>query len=142
MEIIQETKNMFNAYFKIMKKQPTKNPDSNFGIVNLVKSTLVLPSNLEESIKRKIFEHLMKLQMCITIYSSDPFCNKTDEIESIFNEIINLYETNTEIVNWYENEYKPFLMSIAHEFETNQYVYVINNLQFHSSSYLSIVDRI
>lgn len=66
MEILDETEKMFNAYFKILKHQPTKNPESNSGIFVLVEEYLQCPAHIDDDTKKllskngQIFIFLLK----------------------------------------------------------------------------------
>lgn len=67
--------------------------------------------------------------------SINPSINLLTEIKNNFDQIIKIYKENDIIVNWYENEYKNFLLNTSRKFEINKYIFMIKNLQHHSSAY-------
>jgi hypothetical protein len=137
MELIDGAENMFKSYFKLFKKQPTKNPESNIGILNLAMETLAYPAHLNDSDKYILIHNWNTLKYAWVDCTLNPSEEQFNLIESMFNHIITYYKTNNVIVNWYKNEYKQILTQTPHNIEDNKYEYTIKNLQHHASSYES-----
>lgn len=135
MEIIDRSEDAFNSYFKLFKKQPTKNPESNMHFLNLIIYTLALPKQLDDESKSTILNHWNMLKDVWVKCTMQPTEDYFDSIDIIFNLIINLYSNNNIITNWYENEYKQNLLQTAHFFEDNKYTYIIKNLEFQATAY-------
>lgn len=135
MEIINETEKAFNSYFRLFKKQPTKNPESNMHMLNLIIDTLALPSHLDDNYKQELFNNWNSLKHLWVNCTIQPTEDGFNLIESSFNTIINLYRTNNVIIDWYENVYKQNLLETNHHFEDSRYTYTIKNLQHQTTAY-------
>lgn len=140
MEIIDNAKHAFNSYFKLFKKQPTKNPESNMHFLNLIIDTLALPSHLNNDYKLEILENWNILKNGWVGCTIEPSNVKFHIIENTFNIIVELYCSNNVITSWYENEYKQNLLHTANNIENNKYIWTIKNLQHHASAYASFYD--
>lgn len=140
MEIIDETKNMFNSYFRLFKKQPTKNPESNMCILNLAMETLAYPTHLDNIHKQEILNNWEQLKHAWVSCTLEPSEDCFNLIEVSFTNVINLYRTNNDVINWYENEYKQNLLHTGNHIEENKYVWTIKNLQHHASAYTSFYE--